>query len=357
MNQIDQKNVAGNTEELSLADVIYKIRSGVRYLKSKWLTILIISLIGGALGLLYSILKKPTYTAVSTFVLEDSKSGGLGQYAGLASLAGINLGGNGGGVFEGDNILELYKSRTMIEKALLSTCNFNGKDQLLINRYIDSYKLRDKWKDDAKLLNINFNGDPAKFNRKQDSLITDIVDFLNKKSLDVNKPDKKLSIIDVSVVSKDELFSKYFNEKLVQNVNDFYVQTKTKKELQNVQILQRQADSVKQNLNSSIYDVASANDSAPNANPLVTTLRVTSQKKQVDVQANAAIYSEMVKNLELAKISLRQETPLIQVIDAPVLPLIKEKTGKAKGILIGALLGAILTIIALASRKMLKQIV
>ncbi|WP_261387554.1 hypothetical protein [Chitinophaga pinensis] len=35
-----------------------------------------------------------------TFVLEDTKSGGLGAYAGLASQFGIDIGGGGGmGIF------------------------------------------------------------------------------------------------------------------------------------------------------------------------------------------------------------------------------------------------------------------
>ena len=109
------------SDEISIVDLISKVKEITKYLKSKWIIILSFSILGALLGLGYSILKKPTYTAVCTFVLEDAKGGGgLGQYAGLASLAGINLGGSGGGIFEGDNIIELYKSRTMIEKALLS---------------------------------------------------------------------------------------------------------------------------------------------------------------------------------------------------------------------------------------------
>jgi hypothetical protein len=35
----------------------------------------------------------------------------------------------------------------------------------------------------------------------------------------------------------------------------------------------------------------------------------------VDVQANTAILTELVKQSELAKVTLRKETPLIQIID------------------------------------------
>jgi hypothetical protein len=156
----------------------------------------------------------------------------------------------------------------------------------------------------------------------------------------------------VQVTSKDELFAKEFTDKLVENVNTFYVQTKTKKTSQNVQVLQRQADSVKTVLNSSISGVASAIDASPNANPLLLTLRVPSQKKQVDVQASTAIYTEIVKNLEISKISLRQETPLIQVIDQPILPLDDDHITKTKATILGFILGCLLITFILIIRRM-----
>jgi len=344
---------SNNTDEISVKDFVNKVGSIIKHLKSKWLIILILSLLGGALGLVYAIISKPLYTASSTFVLDESnKGGGLSQYAGLASMAGIDLGGgSGGGIFQSDNILELYKSRLMIEKTLLSEANFNGKKQLLIERYIDFNHLRTRWLEKDHIGNVLFKGNPDNFNRIQDSIITSVVKLFNKQVLTVAKPDKKISIIRVDVATKDELFAKEFNIKLVDNVNKFYSETKTKKSDQNVRILQHQADSVKEVLNRSINGVASAIDAAPNANPSLQILRVPSQRRQVDVQASTAIYGEIVKNLELSKMSLRQETPLIQLIDSPVLPLTVDKVTKVKGFIIGILTGCLLTILIIALRK------
>jgi hypothetical protein len=266
-------------------------------------------------------------------------------------MAGIDLGDNGGGVFEGDNIVELYTSRSMIAKALLSKIDISGKPQLLIDRYIDFLDLRNKWKKSDNIDSISFQNPPEKFNRKQDSLLIVVVTDINQKVLAVGRPDKKLSIINVNVKFGDELFAKAFNDSLVATVNDFYIKTKTKKKSLNVAVLQRQADSVKAVLNSSISGVASALDAAPNANPALLSLKVPSQKKQVDVQASSAIYAEIVKNLELAKITLRQETPLIQVIDNPILPLTVEKAGKIKDLLMGFILGGLVAIFYLSAKK------
>jgi hypothetical protein len=348
----------GNDDELTIKDLIGKVSSAVKYVKSKWLIILTFATFCSLLGIAYAFIKKTSYTAVSTFVLDEgSKGGGLSQYSGLASLAGIDIGGGGGGgIFQGDNILELYKSRVMIEKTLLSPLVIDGKKQLLIYRYIDFNKLREKWRDNPTLASVSFDGDPTHFSRLQDSIVSDLVETFNRKLLSVNKLDKKLSIIRVDVTATDELFAREFNTKLVETVNDFYTQTKTKKSAQNIQVLQRQADSVKRVLGYSISSVASAVDAAPNANPAMSTLKVPSQKRQVDVQASGAIYGEIVKNLELSKISLRQETPLIQVIDQPVLPLPMSKLGKAKGAVIGFAAGMFICIAWLLFKKIAANI-
>jgi uncharacterized protein involved in exopolysaccharide biosynthesis len=92
-------------------------------------------------------------------------------------------------------------------------------------------------------------------------------------------------------------------------------------------------------------------------NPALNLNRAPSAKRQVDVQANTAILTELVKQTELAKVTLRKETPLIQVIDRPILPLPKERFGKAKGILLGGILAGFLMVLLLIVRRILRELV
>lgn len=346
------------SNEIPVKLLIVKIKDYYRYLSTRWVTIVLFSMLGGGLGIAYSILKRPVYLAVSTFVLEDSggSGGALGQYSGLASMVGVDLGGGGNGIFQGDNIIELYKSRLMLQKTLLSEVVFNGKRQLLIERYIDFNELRDKWKDKPELNHMNFERGTGKFTRIQDSIITSIINDVNTRYLTVSKPDKKSSIFKVEVKAKDELFAQAFNSQIVQNVSDFYVQTKTKKALADLDILLHQSDSIRKVLNSSIIGVATAVDANPNANLSRQILRVPSQKRQVDVEANRAILTELIKNLEISRVSLRKETPLIQLIDEPVLPLEVIRYGKFKSALVGSVLAAFLIASMLLLNKIFKSI-
>jgi uncharacterized protein involved in exopolysaccharide biosynthesis len=84
--------------------------------------------------------------------------------------------------------------------------------------------------------------------------------------------------------------------------------------------------------------------------------RAPSASKQVDLQANTAILFELVKQAELAKVTLRKQTPLIQVIDQPILPLAKEEFGKIKGIVIFSFGFSFVISIYIIVRRLLKRI-
>ncbi|HEY8366978.1 MAG TPA: lipopolysaccharide biosynthesis protein, partial [Bacteroidia bacterium] len=334
-----QENTNINTsytvnESNSLKDLILNIRDWIHYFLSKKYIIILFGLLGGGLGFTYALLKKPVYIASTSFVLETGgNKGALASYAGIASAFGIDLGGGGGGLFEGENILELYKSRNMITKALLSEGVFGNKKQLLIDRYIEFNNLRKSWDKNPRLKNIQFRPDNLYQSDAEqllhDSIIGRIVKNIETRNLKVEKKDKKLNVIYVTVSSPDELFAKAFNERLVQNVNQFYLETKSRKNLENVQILQAKVDSVRSVLSGSIVRAASTADATPNQNPTRLAQRIVPmQNSRVNAEISQGVLSSLLQNLELSKITLSKETPLIQIVDRPILPLESKKIGK-----------------------------
>lgn len=355
MNSTDN-NIAN--DEISLKELIEKGKEWYSYLLSLWKIIVLSGIIGAALGLAYSFIKKPIYTATLSFALEDEKpGGGLGGALGLASTLGLDLGGGGGSIFTGSNLTELFKSRSMVEQTLLTPVSYGGKNISLAEMYIQENKWREKWEDKATLKTIEFlpNSNRKNFTRVHDSIMGVIYDDLSKTGLTVRQKDKKIAITTIDVNSTNELFAKYFIEALVKEVSDFYIETKSKKSRENMLILERQTDSIRRELNGAITGVAVANDNTFGLNPAMNVRRAPSARRQVDVQANTAILTELVKQSELAKVTLRKETPLIQVIDQPILPLKKEKLGKIEGAFIGSVLFGILSILFLSIKSFFKS--
>ena len=352
---MDKQNT---NDEISLKELIEKVKEWFDYLLSKWKTIILGGFIGALLGLGYSFIKKPVYTATLTFALEGEDSGSSGGVLSLASQFGLSLGGSGGGIFEGSNLNELFKSRNLVEQTLMKPLIFKGDTISFAEMYIQMQEWREGWNKKPKFAKIQFvPGTKRKyFTRVHDSILGKIYTDLSKNSLTVEQKDKKVDIITIEFSSTNEQFSKNFCEALARQVGLFYVTTKSKKARANMEILERQTDSIRQELNNSISGLATANDNTFNLNPAQNIRRVPSVRKQVDVQANTAILTELVKQTELAKIGVRRETPLIQVLDRPILPLKKERFGKIKGILFGGFFGGFFGVLILLFRLKLNQL-
>ena len=116
-------------------------------------------------------------------------------------------------------------------------------------------------------------------------------------------------------------------------------------------MLQKQADSVREILNKNITGVAIANDNFYNLNPSLNIKGANSKKIQIDITANTEVLKQLIVQLELSKITLRKETPLIQLIDKPILPLKIEKYGKATSMIIGGLISLFMSMFFLVSFK------
>lgn len=340
-------------------DVFLTAIDWFRFLWSKRRYYIICGIIGMGLGLGYALKQKITFTARLTFVMEDEKSGGgMSGAFGLASSLGFDLGSSAGDAFSGMNLLELMKSRRIIEETLLQPVEIGNKKISVVDYYIDMTGMREAWGSDPALRSISFvpNANRDKFGIVQDSVLGAIYNSLISNSVNVYQKDKKVGIFTVEVKSGSEFFAKMFAEKLVKQVSEYYVEIKSHKAKLNVEILQRQTDSVRNELNNALGGVAAATDNTFNLNTGLAIKRVPSMRRQVDVQVNTAVLSQLVANLEVAKVSLRKETPLIQTIDIPRLPLEKDRMSRSITMLKGLLASIFFLTIILTIRRLIRNV-
>lgn len=336
------------SKEVSSRDLVTITKDWFSYFVSRWLVIASIAIAGAIIGLLYAWFQKPLYTAEITFATEMDSKSSLGSYAGIAAQFGFDIGGGSGGAFEGENLIHFMRSTLMTEKSLLTNITVDGKKQLMIDYYLASHEISKGWEKDARYKDITFINFDQSRSRVRDSIFKKVSKDIST-ALTIDKVEKKADIISVKFIDNNEVFAKLYTEILVKNVIDYYIDYKSQKSKQNVKLLQRQTDSVKSLLTGNITDIAATNDL--NVNPMRQLPRAGVQRKQVDMQVNGALYTELVKNLELSKISLRRETPFIQLIDTPMLPLEKKKMGRLKGAVYFAFAFGFLAIIYLAIKR------
>jgi hypothetical protein len=357
-NEFNDNNLSN--DNISLRDLFNKFKNWYYFIISKWKILILIGALGGIMGFIFAFFEKPSYKAVLTFAMEEDKSsGGIGGALGIASSFGFDLGGAGSGsVFSATNLSGLMKSRLIVEKVLLSPLTLKDTSVSLADYYIQINSLNKNWDKNPILKNINFqsNLDRNKFSFQHDSILQIIYKkVIHVDKLSIMQKDKKITIFSIEVNSNDELFSKIFCERIAKETSDFYIETKSKKARINTGVLQKQVDSIRFELNNSITKVASEVDDVYNLNPAFNIKSSASKKKQIDVQTNTAILTNLVAQLEISKINLRKETPLIQLIDSPILPLEKKSIGKLKGILLGAIFSIFFFIIFLFFKNYLKQ--
>lgn len=321
-----------NSDEISIKDLIVKLTDYWVYLKSKLLKIILIGFVGGCIGFTSTWLQPITYTAKMTFVVEEAKSGGSGL-GGLASLAGqfgVDVGGgSGGGVFSGDNILLYFKSESLAREVLLSRYD-SISNKSVAEVYLEVYKKKLDWEKKIDLRKVIFPiaNETQRYSRLQDSLIHILIATIYNSHFSIIKTDKKSSFIEVKVNMENEELAKKYCEKVVQIAVDRYINIKTQRQKITVDKLQLRVDSIANLLSRKTASSAELQSSSTtmDINPLYragTSFAVETTTR--DKTMLATIFASVVQNLELAKFTLSQETPVIQVVDSPTLPLIENK--------------------------------
>jgi len=308
----------------SVIEVIQYIRLFVAHLRKKWIWLLLAAIIGAALGLYYYKVQKPNYKAVCTFILEE-KSGG-GGLAGLASQFGVNLGSfsESGGFFAGDNILDILKSKRVVEKVLLNPIDDEtGKNQSLADFYLEFTNKRNQWKRQPQLANLHFIPNVDKFNVLQDSIMNVIYETVLNNNLSVGRSSKQGSIIKVQVTAENSLFARLMTERLVDEASKLYLNIRVGRAEANIKDLQQRADSLLYLLNRKSFTAAISQPL--DINPAIRTANVPVEIALRDKTVLATLYGEVVKNLEVSKLMLAQQTPVIQVLDKPGMTLKNQK--------------------------------
>jgi uncharacterized protein involved in exopolysaccharide biosynthesis len=318
---------------VALSHLLSEAKAMVSYWFGLRKMILIALFLVSGVVLLYSFIQKQQYEATTSFILEEKSATGGGGLSGLASQFGFDLGGlgAGGSIFSGDNILDILRSRHIVEKVLLSKIDSSKGGQTLADLYIPQLR---KDIPTVDYTNVVY---PKPLNRLQDSVLYLIYDKIVSKNLVVDRVNKKGSIIKVTVVSESELFSKIFSDRLVFETIKLYVDQKTSVSNRNIARLEARADSLLRVLNNKSYQSASLQ--ILDANTAFRSTAVPVELSQREKSISFALFSEVVKNLEASRMSLASQTPIINILDTAKYPLLNRK--KSIWILLGAATAAV----------------
>ena len=341
--QSGTQNEPSSSQVFLLGDLWKGIWKDLKALQPYWKSMVLAGFLFAALGAGYAWYKKPVYQARVSFVIEENKQNAGGLFSALAGQIGMDLSSLSGtsGVLAGDNVLELLKSPTLIKKVLLSAHPDDSMHSLAWH-YADRYgKLEQYQRKAGKPDLFNFEASKSSSNRVEDSLMLVMVNRLIEKELSVYKPDRKLSVFRMDLTTRDEQLSQLISLRLIKQAAEFYIETKTRRLRINVERLQKKVDSIAALLNNRTA-VAAAKDLI-NANPAYITTGVDVEISNREKGLLNILYGDLNKSLDLTRTLLIQETPTIEIIDSPDLPLKKIHTSYPLTMAMGFVTGVFLS--------------
>ncbi len=224
-----------------------------------------------------------------------------------------------------------------------------GKKDLMVEHYLTFNKIRAGWEKLDEFNGVNYND---LHTLEHDSILGNIWQHITEDKLTVEIQDEEANIITLSYISVDERFAKQFTEVLIDEMSKMYIKHQTKQARNTLDFLRDRADSVFVELKKAEQEFAQIKDI--NQRIIKASGRLKELQLMREVEVLNTMYLEIIKNLEISKMTLLNKTPIINIIDKPILPLEEEKISKAAGIL-GGFLGGFLAVCFFVFRKLFRD--
>jgi len=309
--QLHLQNTQNQDDEIDLAELWRAIWAGK-------LTIIIISMIFAVASVFFALSKPNIYKASAILAPASSEggAGGLGalagQFGGLASMAGISLGGGGGD--KTALALEVIKSRSFIENfitkhdllvPLMASKNWDITSNILIVNEELYDKTNKKWIREVKAPK---KAEPSSWEAYKEF----------SKILTVSQ-DKKTSMVNISVEFFSPPVAKQWLTWLIEDINEFM----------------REQDQI---------DAKASID------------YLTEQLVNIKVSTMETVFYQLIeeqtKNMMLTKV---KKEYVLKTIDAAQVPDTKAKPKRALIVVLGTILGGMLSILIVLIRYFTKK--
>ena len=329
-------------------NVIAYTKKFILFVKRNILLVLIFAIFAILIGVYLSTKSKNKFEAVSSFLIEE-KANDLGGISFLASSIGVDLSslGSGSNIYSGENIIEILKSNLIVDQVLVSSKTINNSNTCLANILFYEKKFDVLYKNNKFAQQLDFSKNPASVEQKiwQDSVLHILRNDVIKNMLFVEFVSKKTSIIKLTVKSSNPYVANYLCREIIEAAKKLYIDVKTATLRKNIQKMEEKQKELLILLNK--RSEIAANENAYNANVALKSNILNIESSSREKTISTSLYIEVTKNLEGAKFSLSQYTPIIQIIDSPDYPLVNKKKSLKFYIAVSGFIGVFLSFIIL----------
>lgn len=270
---------------------------------------------------LYKTFSSPVqYIARATFMLNESEGG----QSGLASILGqFGLNAPGQQVSL-QKIVEIAKTRKIAESVFFQKIKINNLEDYLGNFLIDELVRTNEWfakailKPISPLRSFRFtHGEVNKFSETENLALQQLHKlFLSKLETGFNE---KTGIMDMATRYTDQNLSYLVCIHLFNQLSTFYINKSVERQQETFDNLQHKVDSLRDLIYRKDYSLANIKDTYRNT--WLNENAVPQIQVDRDIKVFSILYGEALKNLEFASFTLQTQTPFIQALDLPIIPL------------------------------------
>ena len=284
------------------------------------------------------------------------KTKGILQMQWQAYWEDLALGGTAGGKYNLDKILEVSRSRRVLQMALFSTYQIEGQSDLIANHLLRHFDMHDEWeKDTTGLKDFMFTrSDPNLFNKVENKVLKSLHSLLNgsekREGFYQTSYDEDTGIMKLRVETPIEELSIALVDTIYAKLTSYYVHSALEKSQSTYDVMRSKTDSIAKALASVEYQLAEHIDKNKNIySALQGQLKQT--RLSTEVEQLRIMYSEALKNLEYADFTLRSKTPFITLLDNPIAPIQPNSKSKLIALVIGLILGTTVGVTFVVARK------
>jgi len=364
----EQKHKRSNTnpEEVTFRDLVLKTKEYFFELVHNWKWILFAGLSIMIILGVRSSMKSPVYKARLSFMINQDNGNPFGAISGVLGNFGISTKGKN----NLSKVLELSRSRRIIEKTLFDSVRLQGNNDFVVNHFIKYLDSIGSWNHKPWYsFNSSMDSLPMRFEKAPDkktsvsekerialkALFNKIAGNQESGSTGLMESDynEDSRILYLSTKTKDPELSIHLTNIIFDNLSKFYIDKSIEKQQSTYDILKSKSDSIHFVLKTKEQQVASLEDSWMGRYSSKSKLQERRLEKEIRL-LNITL-AESIKNLEIADFAVRNTMPYVQIIDRPVAPLEGIKPSLLKNIIIGFFIGALMAAFIIMIRKVFKD--
>lgn len=311
--------------------------------------VILITLLFTIGGIAYALFVREEFVSTGKILPEyQSKTAGLGQFAGLASLAGIdvsNAGGVGSDAIRPDLYPDVLKSTPFFLELFKVKVHTKDNKEMTFIQFYDTFVLDNEIEEKDTKIKFPTSNQYIAVSYQTEKNLKDLRERISAVI------DKKSGLITVTVKLPDPVVATIITDYSMNFLTNYITNYRTEKAKRDLDFLAERLDAAKGKYYNNQAKKAQYSDQNQLSMMKLQTADLQRERIESEYKISSTFYNTLLQKYEEAKLKLQQETPVIKVLEPPVVPNKRSEPKRAIVIILATFLGSILGIIFVLIRK------